>query len=318
MTDVIVRHPGWQTTIQDIGRRGYFRHGLSEGGALDEHAYHWANKLLNNETSAACIEILLGKFEAEFRADTVISLAGADIPATLNGQSLSHWCSHRVQSGDVIRFEQARSGLRAYLGVAGGWKTPQLFGSRSVVMRERLGGLNGGPLEKGDRLEHGSGMDIPLHCVPLAHRPDYQRKLTVQVIPSYQFEQFSMVARRTFETAEYQVSNDISRMGYKLNGPAVAAQTSKLASEGIAFGAVQIPPDGQPIVLLKDRQTIGGYPKIGCVASLDCARLSQCSPGTQVSFEFTDVDRVQAQRRLFDRFFNVTQWVEDDREIAWP
>jgi allophanate hydrolase subunit 2 len=107
-------------------------------------------------------------------------------------------------------------------------------------------------------------------------------------------------------------------MGYKLNGPAVAAQTRKLASEGIAFGAVQIPPDGQPIVLLKDRQTIGGYPKIGCVASLDCARLSQCSPGTQVSFEFSDVDRVQAQRRLFDRFFNVTQWVEDDREIAWP
>ncbi|WP_028671609.1 biotin-dependent carboxyltransferase family protein [Saccharospirillum impatiens] len=307
MTDLTVRKPGWQTTIQDTGRRGYFRQGLSEGGALDEHAYHWANKLLNNEPAAACLEILLGKFEAEFSDDTVIAVTGADIPVALNGRTLLTWCSHRVKRGDVIRFGQARSGLRVYLGVAGGWQTPRLFGSRSVVMREQLGGLDGGPLKQGDRLAYHPIDNLALRCVPPCYRPDYRKKLKVKVIPGYQFEQFSVVARRTFETAEYTISNDISRMGYKLTGPVVAAQSTKLASEGIAYGSVQVPPDGQPIVLLKDRQTIGGYPKIGCVASLDCARLSQCSPGTPVSFEFCDVDQVQAERRLFDRFFNVSQ-----------
>lgn len=318
MSELIVRQPGWQSTIQDAGRSGYFRQGLSEGGALDEHAYRWANKLLENDANAACIEILLGNFEAEIGADTIIAITGADIPLTLNGQALDLWCSHRVQRGDVIRFDQARSGLRAYLGVAGGWQTPTHFGSRSVVMREQLGGLDGGPLKKGDRLACIPVTGQALRCVPRAHRPDYLKPLTVKVIPGYQYNQFSVLARRTFETADYKISNDINRMGYKLSGPAVAAQSRKLASEGIAYGAIQIPPDGQPIVLLKDRQTIGGYPKIGCVASLDCARLSQCSPGSLVNFEFTDVDRVQAERRLFDRFFNLSQWVNDERKIAWP
>lgn len=318
MTELKVLQPGWQSTIQDAGRSGYFRQGLSEGGALDEHAFRWTNKLLENDPGAACIEILLGNFEAEFTADAVIAITGADIPGTVNGRVLNNWSSHRVQQGDVIRFDRALSGLRAYLGIAGGWQTPRQFGSRSVVMREQLGGLDGGPLKQGDRLMFTSLTDQPLRSVPMLHRPDFQQPLTVKVIPGYQYEQFGLVARRTFETAEYCVSNDISRMGYKLEGPAVAAEDRKLASEGIAYGAIQIPPDGHPIILLKDRQTIGGYPKIGCVASLDCARLSQRSPGSPIRFEFTDVDRVQAERRLFDRFFNHSQWVDDERQIAWP
>lgn len=318
MTELIVRNSGWQSTIQDAGRSGYFRQGLSEGGALDEHAFRWANKLLENDAGAACIEILMGKFEAEFGADATIAITGADIPVTLKGEKLEHWCSHRVRRGDVIRFGQARSGLRVYLGVAGGWQTPHQFGSRSVVMREQLGGLDGGPLKQGDRLPFKPQINPPLRRVPQVHRPDYLQALTVKVIPGYQFEQFSVAARRTFEIAEYQITSDINRMGYKLSGPAVAAESRKLASEGIAHGAIQIPPDGQPIILLKDRQTIGGYPKIGCVASLDCARLSQLTPGALVSFEFTDVDRIQAERRLFDRFFKHSQWVDDARQIVWP
>jgi len=318
MTEFTIRQPGWQATIQDVGRSGYFHQGLSQGGAVDEHAFQWANKVLGNSASAACIEILLGNFEAVFNTDTTIVVTGADIPVTLNGNLIENWCSHRVTQGDVISFKQARSGLWAYLGVAGGWQTPQQFGSRSVVVREKLGGLDGGPLKKGDLLSCIPAPEQPLRCVPWAHRPDYRKPLTLKVIPGYQHDLFSLVARRTFETADYKISNDINRMGFKLQGPAVPAQTQKLASEGIAYGAIQIPPDGLPIVLLKDRQTIGGYPKIGCVASLDCARLSQCSPGNSVSFEFADIERVQAERRLFDRFFHLSEWVEDDRGIAWP
>lgn len=318
MTEMTIRQPGWQATIQDIGRSGYFQQGLSQGGAVDEHAFQWANKVLGNSASAACIEILMGKFEAVMDADTTIAVTGADIPVTVNGEPIESWCSHRVKRGDVLTFGQARSGLWAYLGVAGGWQTPEQFGSRSVVMREKLGGLDGGALKKDDRLGCLPDVERPLRCVPWVHRPDYRKPLHLKVIPGYQHDLFSLVARRTFETADFKISNDINRMGFKLNGPAVAAQTQKLASEGIACGAVQIPPDGQPIVLLKDRQTIGGYPKIGCVASLDCARLSQCSPGHTVSFEFADVERVQSERRLFDRFFHLSEWVEDERGIAWP
>lgn len=318
MTELTVHQPGWQATIQDSGRSGFFQQGLSQGGAMDEHAYSWANKVLGNEAGSACIEILLGNFEAQVGADTTIVVTGADIPVTLNGEVIENWCSHRVRRGDRIRFGQARSGLWAYLGVAGGWQTPQQFSSRSVVVREQLGGMDGGPLKKGDRLPFAPIPERPLRCVPWIHRPNYKSPLTVKVIPSYQYKLFSLVARRTFETEGFEVSSDISRMGYKLSGPAVAASVQTLASEGIAFGAIQIPPQGQPIVLMRDRQTIGGYPKIGCVASLDCARLSQCSPGTGVRFEFTDVDSVQAERRLFDRFFSLSQWVDDDRVIAWP
>lgn len=318
MSELRVRQPGLQATIQDAGRSGYFQQGLSQGGAMDDHAFRWANKVLGNEANAACIEILLGNFEAEIDADATIAITGAEMPVTLNGKPLAGWCSHRVRRGDVIRFGQARSGLWAYLGVAGGWQTPVQFGSRSVVVREQLGGLDGGPLKKGDRLSFEPMPEHPLHGVPRVHRPNYNLPLTVRVIPGYQYEHFSLVSRRTFETAEYEVTNDINRMGFTLSGPAVAANAQTLASEGIAYGAVQIPPHGQPIVLLKDRQTIGGYPKIGCVASLDCARLSQYRPGSLVRFEFTDVDSVQAERRLFDRFFSLSQWVEDDRVIAWP
>ena len=318
MSDLHLIKPGWQSTIQDGGRRGYFRDGLSEGGAMDEHAFFWANKLLENDLNCACIEILMGQFEAVFDTDTTIAITGADLDARINGQVVEHWCTHRIQAGDRIAFKQPKAGLRAYLAVAGGWQTPVRFGSRSVVMREQLGGLDGGPLKAEDRLSYLPRQSAPRRSVAPNYIPDYRAELNLKVVPGYQYEDFSYTTRLHFTTSQYRVSNRIDRMGYKLEGPKVATERTGIISEGIALGAIQIPQDGYPIVLLRDRQTIGGYPKIGCVASLDCSRLSQRGPGAEVSFEFSDIATVQAERQLFDRFFRACTWAPSGKILNWP
>lgn len=301
MANLHIIKPGWQSTIQDLGRQGYFRSGLSEGGALDEIAFRWANALLNNPANAACIEILMGDFEAEFDASSTIAITGADLSCTLNGKAVAHWQSLSVNRGDRIRFHAPVSGLRAYLAIAGGWQTPIQFGSRSTVLREKLGGIDGDKLKTGQQLAYVEGVNAPTRQLDTLWIPDYTQELRLKVLPSYQYDQFSATAKQRFFTSEYTVSQRIDRMGYRLEGPEVKAQSQQLISEGIAMGAIQVPPDGQPIVLLKDRQTIGGYPKLGCVASLDCSLLSQQAPGKRVRFELSDVATVQIERRLFER-----------------
>ena len=320
MADLHVHKAGWQTTVQDLGRRGFSRAGLSSGGALDEHAYLWANKLLDNSLNAACIEVLMGQFEAEFDTATTIAVTGADLGLRLNGKAQAHWCSFRVQPGDRLQMETPRNGLRAYMGVVGGWQTPLTFNSRSTVLREQLGGLDGKALSVGQRLAYSVNIthDVPLRCLNPRYIPDYQAPLSVKVIPGYQYDRFSEVTRQRFFTSEYRVSQRIDRMGYRLEGPAVQANQAPLVSEGIAYGAIQIPQDGQPIVLLKDRQTIGGYPKMGCLSSLECSRLSQRAPGSSLAFELSHVATVQAERQLFDRFFQAGIWHASGRDVHWP
>lgn len=316
---MIITQPGWQTTLQDLGRSGFAKNGLSWGGALDDYAFHWANKLLENPLNSACLEILMGRFEARFQHDTVISVTGADSPIKINGKDVANWCTHRVNAGDHIAMGTPRSGLRSYLGVAGGWQSPKHFGSRSTVLREQLGGIDGNKLMAGQTLYYQQiyGAQQPKRCLHPRYIPDYRAKLTLKVIPGYQFAKFSDEMRRRFFTSEFRVSQRIDRMGYRMEGPAIHAQNEHQISEGISLGAIQLPHDGQPIILMKDRQTIGGYPKIGCVASLDCSRLSQRIPGTHINFELSDISTVQAERQLFDRFFKTGTWQDDGQRVKW-
>ncbi|MHA7880704.1 MAG: 5-oxoprolinase subunit C family protein [Saccharospirillum sp.] len=319
MANLTLIQPGWQTTLQDLGRRGFAKDGLTWGGALDEHAFHWANKLLDNPLNAACLEILMGRFEAEFSDSTVIAVTGADVPVTLNGKTVSTWCTHPVSAGDRLALGTPRSGLRSYLAVADGWQTPEQFGSRTTVLRERLGGINGTELQAGQRLPYSDNFvaERPYRCLAPRYLPDYSAALTLKVIPGYQYDAFSETVKRRFFNSEYRVSQRIDRMGYRLEGPSISSQSKQQISEGIALGAIQVPHDGQPIILMKDRQTIGGYPKIGCVASLDCAKLSQRVPGSSIAFELSDVATVQAERQLFDRFFQAGVWHDNGRHVLW-
>lgn len=320
MNGLQIIRPGWHATIQDAGRIRAQQAGLTEGGAADEHAYRWANKLLDNPPGAACVEVLMGQFEAVFDVSTMIAVTGADLAPTLNGRPIAPWSTLSVRPGDRIVFERPVSGLRAYLAVLGGWQTPVCFGSRTTVVREGLGGLDGGALKQGDWLPCESGLRGPAKARQLAdrYRPDYRLPLTLKLVPGYQYEQFSALDRQRFIAGTYTVSQRIDRMGYRLEGPAITPGTSGVISEGIALGAVQFPRDGQPIVLLRDRQTIGGYPKIGCVSSLSCSALTQRGPGARVHFEFVSLESVQADRLLFNRYFDLGQWQDAQQTVSWP
>ena len=311
MATLSVIKSGWHATIQDGGRIGAQRFGLTQGGAADEHAYRWANRLLDNPREAACVEVLLGQFWAEITADALISVTGADLDFRINGQSTVPWSTHRVRAGDQLSFERPCNGLRAYLGIVDGWQTPRVFGSRSVVVRESLGGLDGGPLKSGDQLPFRPHDESFRRALAPRNIPDYQTPLTLQVVAGYQYRSFGKTAIRAFTGSEFRVSQRIDRMGYQLSGPEISCPAKGIISEGIALGAIQITTDGQPIVLLRDRQTIGGYPKIGCVTSLGCSQLAQRGPDARVQFEWVDLTKAQQQRRRFERFFSASEWPAD-------
>jgi biotin-dependent carboxylase-like uncharacterized protein len=180
--------------------------------------------------------------------------------------------------------EFAEHGCRAYLGVAGGFTVTPQVGSSATVMRENIGGLNGGKLESGDRLPCTETHQRRRLYLPRKQQPRYHDIVTVRMIPGYQQAHFSRYQQRRLFSHAFTVSDRCDRMGYRLEGPAIACDIAGILSEGICFGAIQIPPDGQPIVLLNDRQTIGGYPKIGSALSLDCGQLAQLRPGGAVHF----------------------------------
>lgn len=275
---------GVLSLLQDRGRRGAHRLGLSVGGPLDGEAFHCGNRLLGNAPDSTAVEITVGGLELEAGVDTFVCLTGAAMPLSIAGRDCDGWSVHPVRAGDRVEVGFAHSGCRAYLGVAGGFCIPRSFGSSATVVREGVGGLNGGALQPGDLLPCDATDNRRRLYLPPQYRPRYQNRATLRVIPGYQQRYFNRTEQRRFFGAPYTVSDRCDRMGYRLRGPAVACDLDGMLSEGICHGAVQIPPDGQPIVLLNDRQTIGGYPKIGAALSLDTARLAQLAPGGTVHF----------------------------------
>ncbi|MDX1635168.1 MAG: biotin-dependent carboxyltransferase family protein, partial [Marinobacter sp.] len=272
---------GLLALLQDSGRQGYQHIGVTTGGPMDEHAFLWANRLLGNPLDAAQIEISIGRLSLLAHDDTVIAMTGADLGARINGREATPWRTYNLCRGDCIEFGMPVSGLRAYLAVAGGFQAPARLGSCATVVREGLGGLHGdgGKLAKGDRIGFARADQRPEVRVPAGEIPDYRRDLEVGLIPGYQYRQFARPERMKFLTGTYEVSQRIDRMGYRLTGEPIHSELDGIISEGIAYGAIQVPSDGQPIVLMRDRQTIGGYPKIGCISALDAGELAQRGPG---------------------------------------
>lgn len=285
----IVEQPGVLSLIQDAGRFGAFNAGLTNGGPVDLLAFHWANRLCSNKLNATVIEISMGGLTLTAQVDTTLAVTGANMPLTINGETKALWRSYHVTAGDVIALGFASQGMRCYLAVAGGFNITPSFGSTATVCREGVGGLHGGKLLTGDVLACASintnsnaKQNLILEDEFI---PEYPNELILHTIPSYQQQHFSSYQQRLFFSSEYTVSKNFDRMGYRLNGQVVTCEIDGILSEGICHGAVQIPADGQPIVLLNDRQTIGGYPKIGAVSSIDTAKLGQLSQGSKVRFK---------------------------------
>ena len=279
-----VIQPGLLSLIQDAGRFGQHAIGLTNGGPLDGTAFRLCNRLLGNDANATAIEVSFGGLELEAGVDTFVCVTGAHMPLTINGEAQDRYRVLAVKAGDRLHLGFAESGARAYLGVADGFQVDPSFGSSATVVREDIGGLNGAKLAIDDLLPAATCKERALRFLPPEQQPHYHDLVTVRVIPGYQQAHFSRFQQRRFFSHEFTVSDRCDRMGYRLEGPVIECDIEGILSEGICQGAIQIPADGQPIVLLNDRQTIGGYPKIGSALSLDTAALAQLTPGGRVYF----------------------------------
>lgn len=293
--------PGPLCTVQDEGRFGYQQFGISTSGAVDRQAFALGNLLLGNQPSAAALEITVGGFEVEFLSDGVVAITGADLTPDLDGLPASRWETFPVSGGQRLTMASPRSGLRAYLCVAGGTDVPAQLGSRATYLAARLGGLQGTALSAGDEIPAGPVQDTP----PVGRRlppdliPEYRREITVRVVPGPQESHFTPAGMENFFGAEYIVTDRSDRQGVRLDGPEIEAgpEGYDIVSDAVVTGAVQIPGDRKPIVLLADRQTTGGYPKIGVVATVDLPMLAQAVPGGTVRFQRVTVQEAQAGAR---------------------
>ncbi|WP_438952386.1 biotin-dependent carboxyltransferase family protein [Porticoccus sp.] len=298
-----VDSPGVLTLIQDAGRFGCHRLGLTNGGPADPLAFNWANRLCGNDSGGTALEVTIGGLELECQVATVMALCGADMPLTINRQPKESWRSHRVKSGDRIALGYARSGMRAYLAVANGFNVPPTFGSTATVLREGLGGLSGNPLQAGDHLPCPEVPDRQCLSLERGYRPVYGRRTLLRVVCGYQSALIPDAQQQRFFASEYRLLSQSDRMACRLAGPPIEIDIPDLLSEGVCLGTLQIPPDGLPIILMHDRQTIGGYPKLGSVISLDISQLAQLKPGGRVSFKSVTMEEARHIRLVADRMY---------------
>lgn len=291
-------------SLQDAGRFGVRQLGITQGGAIDLHAWAWANALVGNPWGPAALEITLSGLQLEATVDLQLAIAGADLGAAIDKKPIDNWAACQIKAGQRLEFTKPVNGLRAYLAVLGGFQGEPLLGSLSGVAREQLGGHNGDgkQLAVGDRLQVlDNTADAPTQArqIPAREKPDYSQPAVLDFILGAQAEYFSGVSLFEFFNQSWSVDTRSDRMGIRLNGPLLKCAINNLVSEGLALGALQVPPDGQPIVLLNDRQTIGGYPRLGTLTPLACARLAQCLPGQQVTFRPVSAERAYRQHLKF-------------------
>ncbi len=280
MNGVKILRPGMLSLIEDGGRPGYGAIGITPGGPADRYSARWANHLLGNRPEAPVVEITLGGMVFEALGDLRIALTGAEAPLTINGDPRPLWHTHTLARGDRVVIGMASRGLRLYLAAEGGWACAPRLGSCSVTVREELGR----PLEAGSHLHARAPLAGRLPAfVPERFRRRSATAITLRVIESYHHARFSLAARERFYAQTYRVTTATDRMGCRLSGEAID-YPGEIVSEPTTLGAVQIPADGQPIVLMAEHQTIGGYPIIATVLPCDVDRLAQAQPGTQITF----------------------------------
>ena len=290
-------------TIQDSGRTGWRKFGVPTSGAMDSFAFHAANMLAGNSIHDAAIEIGLSGITFRALRDCVIAVAGAGFDLAIYIWDFPLWNSYFVRAGWTIRLTKQDSGMWAYLALSGGVLSKPALGSVSTNLRGRLGGLDGRRLQAGDILKSGTPprplSELAARTLPEEARPVYSHDPIIDVVMGPQEKYFTNESVETFLSSGYSVSASSDRMGYRLEGAALTHfSRSELISEGMTRGSIQIPSNGQPIVMMADSPTTGGYPKIGTVASADLPLLAQCAPGrSKIRFRETTVAKAQKKYR---------------------
>ncbi len=291
-----VIEPGLLTTVQDTGRYGYRAFGVPVSGAMDKKALRVANKLVGNLDAHACLEITLIGPVLDFLFETTIALTGAKLPARLNGYPVGNYEAINVKKGDQLSFDPILHGCRAYVAIAGGINVPLVMGSRSCYLRGKFGGYEGRALKAGDDLQV-SQVDTPpiRRLTSNAISPKLSSQPSVRVVAGPEIERFTNQGILDFMTSMFKSSMNSDRMGYRLEGPKIShLEGADIISSPLTEGTIQVSGNGQPIIMMADHQTTGGYTRIAQVVSADISLLAQLRPGDQVSFVETTLRSLQS------------------------
>ena len=290
-------------TVQDAGRRGWRQFGVPGSGPMDFFAYQAANALVGNPIESAAVEIGLGDVTFQAIQNCVVAITGAGYQLSIYMWEFPLWSSFFVRAGWKIRLNKINTGMWSYLAVAGGVQTQPVLDSRSTYLRGGFGGLEGRKMQAGDvipaRVSSLLSYGVAARTLPEEARPNYEHHPIIDVIPGPQMNYFRKESIETFFSSEYLISPRSDRMGYRLEGPPLGYRGKpELISEGLTYGAIQVPTDGQPIVMMADGPPTGGYPKIGAVASADLPLLAQCVPNqSRIRFRETTVTKAQEKYR---------------------
>jgi len=283
--------PGAYTTVQDKGRFSYQQFGVPVCGVVDSFAYRVANALVGNFQGQAVLEATIFGPTLKVLNQGLIAVTGGNLTPLINNASLPMWESVAIYPDDILQFKGVKTGCRAYIAVAGGIDVPKVMGSRSTYVAGKIGGINGRPLAAGDRLSKGEGMGKAGGRVPSNLIPAYSDDIEIRVILGPQDDYFSESIEKFFAST-FKVSTKANRMGYRLEGATITHRgkvEKSIISEPSVPGGIQVPPDGQPIILLVE-QTVGGYTKIATVISPDIGKVGQAKPGDRIHFRKVELE----------------------------
>ena len=299
MNEVLkVKKPGLFTTIQDLGRPNAISSGVPPGGAMDRFAHRAANLLVGNDEGAAALEITLSGPELVAISACLVAITGADMDLRINGREEPMWTGMFIRAGDEITFNRRRWGARAYVAIGGGVAGDRWLGSVSTYLLAARGGMHGRQLLAGDTIGVAgppaapavSGRHLPRNLLP-----DYQNH-TVGAIAGPHIRRLGAGGKKSLFGSMFRVSRDADRMGYRLEGPGLDASGDELLSFGLAAGAIQVPRSGQPILLMADHQTAGGYPVVATVASAAMPIAAQLLPGDEMRFAEVTIEAAMRMR----------------------
>ncbi|USK58425.1 biotin-dependent carboxyltransferase family protein [Peribacillus asahii] len=287
--------PGLLTTIQDLGRKGFQKHGVIVSGAMDTYSLRIANLLVGNQEGEAALEVTLMGPTFKVEEDCVIAITGGDLSPIIDERTVPMWRPVYVKKGAILRFGRCKSGCRAYLSVAGGYAISEVLGSKSTYLRGQMGGYKGRALQVDDVVPFNGHSTMLKHewtegflaAKWFVHAKEFlpSRIPVIRFLAGSQYEYFTNSSKLQFVKNLFKVSSQSDRMGYRISGPALELQHKRdILSEAVSNGSIQVPPDGNPIILLADRQTTGGYPKIAQVITTDLSLIGQLKPGESIQF----------------------------------
>lgn len=290
--------PGIQTTVQDLGRSGLMKYGMPRSGAMDQRSFAIGNLLLRNSDNAAALETTLQGLKLQAFTRVTICITGADLDPWLNDQPAPQWATFTMKKGDVLHFKKRREGFRAYLAAQGGFDVPKVLGSRSTFVRGRIGTI----LREGEILSiypFDSEASENVLTLPQEYRPDFNRTDPIRLLMGPQEDYFTPRGIATLLNSTYRISAQSDRQAFRTEGPVIEiAKGPGIITDPIPPGAIQVPGDGKPIILLRDSQVTGGYAKIAIVARAEMDSLGQMMPGDTIRFQC--IDRQTALNLLYE------------------